>query len=116
MQYESEFRLMIPRRKQAKEEAVRAMSKRFGGVTVFPVLGAWINPRGKTVYDKNYMLFSTRDLEGLKNGSILKKDKKFLEALGRKLGIETGQEQIWIEEDIIKDVELLKIPKLREVV
>jgi hypothetical protein len=111
---EEEFRMMIPRRESAKEEAVREMSKRFGGVTVFPVYGAWINKKGKTVYDKNFMLFSSRDLHGFKK-SIIPKDKRFMEDLARKLGAETKQEAIWLEEDIIKDIELVKIPKLGQV-
>jgi len=108
--YESEFKVIIPRRKKALNKAVRRMSDRFGGVTVMKVKGAWLNDKGKTVYDNNYLLFSNRDLNG-KSPSIMKFDRRFMEELGMELGKDTGEDEIWVEEDIIRDVDFLKIPK-----
>jgi len=109
--YESEFNIQIPRRKEALKSAVKMMAKRFGGVTVVPVKGAWLDERGRIVYDNNYLLFSTRDLNGVKK-SILPKDKRFMEDVARKLGKMTKQEAIWIEEDLIKDAEIVKMKEV----
>lgn len=119
---ESEFKVLIPRNQKALSKTIKRMSDRFGGTTVFPVRGAWWDKEAKKiVYDNNYLVFSNRDLDP--NGktispSIMKFDRQFMKELGTELGQDTNQKEIWIEEDIIRDVEFLKIPrqKLGEVV
>jgi len=107
---ESEFKVIIPREKTALNKAVKAMSQRFGGVTVMKVKGAWLDKKGKTVYDDNYLLMSNRDLDG-KSKNIMKFDRDFMRELGLQLGKDTKQDEIWLEEDIIRDVTFLEIPK-----
>jgi hypothetical protein len=120
--FESEFKIIIPKNRTALTKTIKKMSDRFGGTTVFPVRGAWWDKETKKiVYDNNYLILSNRDLnpEGkLMSPNIMKFDRQFMEGLARELGADTKQKEIWIEEDIIRDVEFIKIPrqKLGEVV
>jgi hypothetical protein len=120
--FESEFKIIIPRNQTALKKAVQKMSDRFGGTTVFPVRGAWWDKEDKRIiYDKNYLVISNRDLnpEGKTiSPSIMKFDRQFMEGLARELGTDTKQKEMWIEEDIIRDVEFIIIPrqKLKEVI
>lgn len=112
--FESEFRIIIPRRKNVLKIVETSLSKRFGGTTTFPVKGAWIH-KGNLVYDNNYLIFTTRDLNG-KSPKILEQDRKFLNELAKKIAVNTGEKVIWTEEDIIRDVNMVKNPKLNEVI
>lgn len=109
---ESEFRMIVPTKfRSSIKESMIEIAKRFGGVTTFPVEGAWVNSNGKIIKDANTLLFTTRDLDG-KSPKILIKDRKFLKDLAKRIAIETGEDEIWIEEDIIRDVDFIKNPRI----
>ena len=120
---ESEFKVIIPRNQKALGKTIRRMSDRFGGATVFPVRGAWWDKDIKQIVsDNNYLVFANRDLnpkgKPKLSPNIMKFDRQFMKELGIELGQDTKQKEIWIEEDIIRDVEFLTIPKqkLKDVV
>ena len=110
---ESEFKIIIPREKRkAIKNAVIQMSKRFGGVTSIKVLGVWGDPKTKKlVKDKNVLLFSTRDLNGM-SPKILEKDRKFMNKLAGEIVKQTKEDEIMVEEDIIKSVDFVKLKEV----
>ncbi len=116
---ERDFKIIIPITSQKNIKSVaKRMSKRFGGVTMHPLVrGYWVDAKGKLVFDDNILLFSSRDLQGVvKKKALLKKDRKFMENLAQSIGRKTRQEAIWIEEDLVKDIRFISPKKLRKVV
>jgi len=112
--YERDFKIIVPRTSVKNIEFVaKNMSHQFGGVTLHPqIRGLWVDAKGKLVADNNIMFFSSRDFEGRKNREkILRDDRKFMKKLALDIGRKTKQDAIWIEEDIIKDVSFVHIPK-----
>jgi len=107
---ESEFKIIIPReKKKAIKNALSKMSRRFGGATEILVRGVWENPKTKKlVKDENVLLFSTRDLDG-KSPKILVKDRKFMDKLAGEIVRQTGEDEIMVEEDIIRSVDFIKL-------
>ena len=86
------------------------MSRHFGGVTVYPsVVGCYL-PQGsnKLHCEENVLLESDRDIppeERPVADKIFSEDKSFMDSLADKAGKEFGQDSIFVDEDIIKDVE-----------
>jgi len=102
------------------------MSRHFGGVTVYPtVVGCYVPKDGELHCEENALLESARDIpqeDRPRADEIFKRDKEFMRRLADRAGREFGQESVFVEEDIIKDVEFRmgkmtpSVPKrLREV-
>jgi len=112
---ESEFRIIVPRQKKVINEVAKRMTKRFGGVSSIPRVRGYWSQKGRTVYDKNALLFSARDLNKVKNKEkVLSQDRRFMKELAEWVSKEAKQDAVWIEEDIIRDVSLVK-SRLKEV-
>lgn len=106
-----EFKIILPVSAQEITNEVSAkMSKRFGGVTMFPLLrGAWLKS-GKLVKDDVVMLSSSRDLDKVKNPmKVLDADRKFVNNLAVQYGRKLHQDSVWTEEDLLDDTNVVKI-------
>jgi len=111
---ERDFKIILPVAEQGViDKAAVNMSKHFGGVTMQPLIrGMWLDSRGKLIKDDNVLLFSSRDLNGLKDKKeVLKKDRKFMKQLADEFGKRLKQDAIWIEEDIVRDVQFIEPKK-----
>ena len=117
MKTESEFHIEIPTKsKKMTNYAIRKMSRRFGGVSIFKTKGAWINPKtNRVMYDNNLLLTSGRDLDGTPR-TILKKDRIFMEDLAREIGRKEHQKAMYIGEDLWKDIEVIDTSRLKTVI
>lgn len=107
-----EFRMIIPVTTKADLNKIAdKMNRHFGGITVLPrVEGYWTDAKGKVYFDKNMLLFATRDLDVVKNHEdVLIKDRAFMLELAVFAGKLTNQKGIWLEEDLIQDVQIVKV-------
>lgn len=107
---ERDFKIILPvAEQQLIDDASMKMSKRFGGVTMLPILrGIWIDKKGKMVKDDNVMLFSSRDLDNISNPEkMLEQDRVFMDNLAKEFGRKLKQDEIWTEEDIV-NIEMVK--------
>jgi len=108
---EREFKLIVPLTEQKKmEEIATEMTKNFGGVTIIPFTrGFWLDSEGKAVYDDSVIMLSSRDIKrGQDHLNIFKKDWEFMQNLASKIAKELEQDTVFTQQDIIKDVELVK--------
>jgi hypothetical protein len=105
-----DFKIILPVAEQAIiDSASRHMAKRFGGVTMMPMVrGLWVSTKGQTkgelVKDDNIMLFSSRALSDIppeKRKVQLLRDRQFMEHLAKKYGKLLKQQAIWTEEDLV---------------
>jgi len=112
---ERSYSIIIPMTKQKiVEDVADAMTKHFGGVTIFPSVRGYWRRKGQSVYDENIMLFSARDLKkGQSPVAIFQNDWRFMRELAKEIARKTGQESIYIEQDIIRDVEFVSRKKLK---
>lgn len=107
---ERDFKIMLPvAQQQLIDDASVKMSKRFGGVTVLPIVrGEWVDKKGKLVKDDNVMLFSSRDLDNVSNPErMLEQDRVFMDNLAHEFGRKLKQDEIWTEEDMV-NIEMVK--------
>ena len=107
---ERDFKIILPVAEQTiVDEASKKMSKRFGGVTMLPIVrGIWVDKTGKLIKDDNIMLFSSRDLDKVSNPErMLEQDRVFMDGLAREFGRKLKQDEIWTEEDMV-NIEMVK--------
>jgi len=105
------FKIIIPKTNQEDmEEVADEMTKRFGGVTIFPfTVGYWRDPTGKVIYDNNYLIESVRTVErGKDHIAVYNADWNFMRNLADKAGSIFDQQSVMIEQDIIKGAEFIK--------
>lgn len=108
---ESDFKIILPVAEQGIiDRAAIKMSKQFGGVTMHPFIrGLWADDKGKLIKDDNVLLTSSRDLEHIINRrKTLAADRKFMKELAHEFGKRLKQDAIWIEEDIVRDIQFIK--------
>lgn len=113
---ERDFKIILPVAEQAViDKAAIKMSKQFGGVTMQPLVrGLWLDDKGKLVKDDNILLFSSRDLTGVpRKRQVLIKDRKFMKELAHEFGRKLKQDAVWIEEDIVRDIQFIEPQRQR---
>jgi len=113
---ERDFKIILPVASQGMiDHAAVRMSNHFGGVTMQPLIrGLWLDQKSKLVKDDNVLLFSSRDLDDKKDKrKTLDSDRKFMKSLASEYAKRLKQDSIWIEEDIVKDVQFVKPTKRR---
>jgi len=111
MKTEREFKIILPKHDRGghrlSTEVIKdyadKMTEHFGGVTVIPsVLGCYESEKtGRVECEENTIMMSARDSS---DESVIEKDVKFMNDLAKNAGEIFGQESIFIEEDIVKDV------------
>jgi hypothetical protein len=106
------FKIIIPKTgdREDMEDVADEMTKRFGGVTIFPfTIGYWRDPTGKVVYDDNYIIESVRTVrEGEDHIATYNADWKFMHNLADIAGSKFNQQEVMIEQDIIRGAEFVK--------
>ena len=105
------FKIVIPKTNQEDmEEVADEMVRQFGGVTIFPfTIGYWKDPQGNTIYDNNYIITSARTIQrGQDHLKIFGADWNFMHDLASKSASQFGQQEVMIEQDIIRGAEFVK--------
>lgn len=106
------FKIIIPKTgdREDMEDVADDMTKRFGGVTIFPfTIGYWKDPTGKVIYDDNYLIESVRTVQrGQDHIAVYNADWNFMRNLADRAGSIFSQQQILVEQDIIRGAEFVK--------
>lgn len=105
------FKIIVPIWKQEVIEGIaKRMSHRFGGVTIIPMTRGFWTKDGRNIYDDSVLMFSARDIKhGDDHRMIFANDWRFMEGLAGDVGRIMGQDAVYIEQDIARDVAF--IPK-----
>jgi hypothetical protein len=114
--YAREWKMVVPIAFQGiLRDVENKMSKHFDGTTVFTnVRGYWIDPKTKRLEeDEAIMISSTRDCQH----PVLqhRKDDEFMNELAQKVGQETKQKYMFLQEDPVVKCSIIPIQKLKEV-
>jgi hypothetical protein len=106
------FKIIVPIGKREQMEGVAdKMVKNFRGVTIFPMIrGYWRNPEtGQPVYDDNFLLMSARTVNaGQDHLKIFGNDWNFMRDLAKETATKFDQQEVMIEQDIIRGAEFVK--------
>ena len=95
--YDNSFHKLKP---EKLAEYLEELSERFGGTTIIPCAGTYIGKDGKLYIDESVLVICQRIFS--KNTSIeeakriTEEDKEFLMEFSHKVGVDLGQESIFI--------------------